>query len=87
MSQRPIQRHTVLDTELADLLKGWTPADQPPPDDRVVLIVRVSPIGKQLLLRDMGYYEDGNWMTVHGHPMHPVKAWHPYPELPDYTTL
>lgn len=89
MAQQPLQRATVSDVALTELLRGWTMAGTPPPDDRIVLIVRTSPIGSQLLLRDLGYYDhiEGEWLTVHGNPMHPVRAWHPYPELPDWEAL
>lgn len=57
MAQTRLQRATVSDVALIDLLKGWTPAETLPPDDRIVLIARTSPVGSQLLLRDMGYYD------------------------------
>lgn len=81
-----LQRATAADIE-DGLLKGWTLPSSPPPDDRVVLIVRASPIGRNLLLRDYGYYEEGEWLTVRGDPLHPVKAWHPYPDLPNWEEL
>jgi len=81
MAQTRLQRATVSDVALIDLLKGWTPAETLSPDDRIVLIARTSPVGSQLLLRDMGYYDhiEEAWLTVHGDPMHPVRAWQPLP--------
>jgi hypothetical protein len=66
MAQTRLQRATVSDVALIDLLKGWTPAETLPPDDRIVLIARTSPVGSQLLLRDMGYYDhiEEAWLTL-----------------------
>lgn len=76
------ERATAINIDL--LLDKWHYANEPPPDDRIVLILRVSPIGVALL-RDIGYYSkiDDEWYTSHNVHMHPVKFWRPYPLLPE----
>lgn len=67
------------------LFDRWYPSNEYPPDDRIVLIARVSPIGVALL-RDIGYYNkiEGEWYTAYGDHLHPVKFWRPYPDLPNW---
>ena len=83
MTRRSLcDRVTASDGDLSELLDKWYPASVFPKDDRIVLILRVSPLSRTLL-RDMGYY-DGEWKSSHGDPLHPVVFWKPYPKLPDW---
>ena len=63
-------------------LNGWLSPETPPDTDRIVILVRAAAIGVGLW-RDIGYYQEGQWVSVVGdNPLHEIVGWLEYPELP-----
>lgn len=59
----------------------WKSPNNPPDDNRIILIIRYSPISGNRL-KGIGYYEDGSFFNLEHHRVRAV-YWQDYPEIPE----